>query len=190
MEAKRHSSAAHGQRPLPGQPDACGTPGRRSVPPPAGQPSLGAPGCHLSRTGERRTSRLEGLWSPHLHTNLREIVAAACRILVTLALLRLQGPHVQCFSPPQGYCSSSAHVAHLFSSLFVLQSWQISSRLSALRSRCVGLRAARTDRSEREALLTAQDRGFSFLPAFPGRCTVTTRFCSFACFFSLSMKFM
>lgn len=54
MEAQRHCSAAHGQRPLPGQPDPHRPSSHHTVSPPGGQPVLGATGDHLSHGWEGR----------------------------------------------------------------------------------------------------------------------------------------
>ena len=51
VEAQRHGSAAHGQRPLPGQSDPGGPSGHHAVSPPGGQPVLGAADYHLSHGG-------------------------------------------------------------------------------------------------------------------------------------------
>ncbi len=54
VEAERHGSAAHGQWPLPGQPDPDRPSGHHTVSPPDGQPVLGAANYHLSHGGRGR----------------------------------------------------------------------------------------------------------------------------------------
>lgn len=50
VEAKGHSSAAHGQWPLPGQSNPDGTSSHFTVSPPDGQPVLGATSHYLSHS--------------------------------------------------------------------------------------------------------------------------------------------
>lgn len=68
MEAQRSGSAAHGQRPVSGQPGTRRTPNHCSVSPPGGRTDLGATDYQLiARLGWGRVTA-EGLRGTHLRT--------------------------------------------------------------------------------------------------------------------------